>query len=173
MLDADFKIDATLMEKTRSLGTLPSYSVRLKDPPLPGTRTFLFGLPGRWIIVFLITFSSLFIVLKPFFSWTLVQITENFALPITLPWIIVVDTTCSLPSTFPSSGNVLWYRTPAKAWSKDYLPIGNGYLGAMVSGGTGLDQMQLNLESLWYGGPYKNAVGVLNLESCSKRSQPS
>lgn len=29
---------------------------------------------------------------------------------------------------FPASGKVLWYRKPAMSWSKDYLPIGNGFL---------------------------------------------
>ncbi|KAF8582540.1 glycoside hydrolase family 95 protein [Ramaria rubella] len=63
----------------------------------------------------------------------------------------------SLPSAFPSSGNVLWYRTPAASWTKEYLPVGNGYLAAMLSGGTQLDQTQLNIESLWSGGPFQNA----------------
>ena len=30
---------------------------------------------------------------------------------------------------FPSSGNGLWYTTPGTVWARDFLPVGNGYLG--------------------------------------------
>ncbi|MGN7359713.1 glycoside hydrolase family 95 protein [Paenibacillus sp. SAF-054] len=46
----------------------------------------------------------------------------------------------------------LWYTTPAAAW-EEALPIGNGRLGAMVYGSTGLETIRLNEDSLWYGGP--------------------
>lgn len=45
----------------------------------------------------------------------------------------------------------LWYKQPAKEW-EEALPIGNGRLGAMVYGGTDREQIQLNEESMWYGG---------------------
>lgn len=47
----------------------------------------------------------------------------------------------------------LWYDTPAslKRWT-EALPIGNGQLGGMVFGGTQKDKIQLNEDSLWYGG---------------------
>ncbi|KAG8951193.1 hypothetical protein FRC04_006675 [Tulasnella sp. 424] len=60
----------------------------------------------------------------------------------------------------PYLGNALWYRKPAAnlaSWSKDWLPIGNGYLGAMVTGGTTDDMIQLNIESFWSGGPFVNS----------------
>ncbi len=44
----------------------------------------------------------------------------------------------------------LWYQQPARVWS-EALPIGNGRLGAMVFGGTGLDHIQLNEDSIWSG----------------------
>lgn len=47
---------------------------------------------------------------------------------------------------------VLWYQKPAEAWT-DALPIGNGRLGAMVFGGVEREQIQLNEETLWDGGP--------------------
>jgi hypothetical protein len=34
----------------------------------------------------------------------------------------------AVPSSFPASGKVLWYRAPAASWSKEYLPVGNGFL---------------------------------------------
>lgn len=45
----------------------------------------------------------------------------------------------------------LWYRQPAGEW-EEALPIGNGRLGAMVFGRTDTEQLQVNEESMWYGG---------------------
>lgn len=45
----------------------------------------------------------------------------------------------------------LWYKQPAQEW-EEALPIGSGRLGAMVYGGTDREQIQLNEESMWYGG---------------------
>lgn len=45
----------------------------------------------------------------------------------------------------------LWYRQAAACWN-EALPIGNGYMGAMIFGGTGADRISLNEESVWYGG---------------------
>ena len=44
----------------------------------------------------------------------------------------------------------LRYNTPANAWH-DAMPLGNGRLGAMVYGHTGIERIQLNDDSLWYG----------------------
>ena len=46
----------------------------------------------------------------------------------------------------------LFYRTPASRW-EEALPIGNGRLGAMVFGDPISERLQLNEDSLWYGGP--------------------
>jgi alpha-L-fucosidase 2 len=48
----------------------------------------------------------------------------------------------------------LWYRRPATEWT-DALPLGNGRLGAMVHGGVGREELQLNESTLWSGGPYQ------------------
>ncbi|MGB3336125.1 MAG: glycoside hydrolase family 95 protein [Devosia sp.] len=50
--------------------------------------------------------------------------------------------------------NQLWYRKPATEWT-DALPLGNGRLGAMVHGGVGREELQLNESTLWSGGPYQ------------------
>lgn len=50
--------------------------------------------------------------------------------------------------------NELWYRQPATEWT-DALPLGNGRLGAMVHGGVGREELQLNESTLWSGGPYQ------------------
>ena len=47
----------------------------------------------------------------------------------------------------------LWYRQPAMKWV-EALPLGNGRLGAMVFGGVNREQLQLNEDTLWGGGPY-------------------
>lgn len=49
----------------------------------------------------------------------------------------------------------LWYDTPAKIWL-EALPIGNSHLGAMVYGGIQADEIQLNEETFWSGGPHNN-----------------
>lgn len=54
------------------------------------------------------------------------------------------------PTAYPLT---LWYRQPAKLWT-EALPIGNGRLGAMVFGGIAKEQLQLNEDTLWSGGPY-------------------
>ena len=46
----------------------------------------------------------------------------------------------------------LWYEAPAKEW-EEALPLGNGRLGAMVYGGAEHEHIQVNEESIWYGGP--------------------
>ena len=46
----------------------------------------------------------------------------------------------------------LWYSKPASEWN-EALPIGNGRLGAMIFGGTAEEKLQLNEDSVWYGGP--------------------
>ncbi len=49
----------------------------------------------------------------------------------------------------------LWYNTPAENWN-EALPVGNGRLGAMVFGNPAKEQLQLNEETVWSGGPNNN-----------------
>ena len=49
----------------------------------------------------------------------------------------------------------LWYDRPAKDWLSA-LPVGNSTLGAMVYGGTETEELQLNEETFWSGGPHRN-----------------
>ena len=49
----------------------------------------------------------------------------------------------------------LWYQQPAKHWL-EALPIGNSALGAMVYGGTDVEEIQLNEETFWSGSPHSN-----------------
>ena len=49
----------------------------------------------------------------------------------------------------------LWYSKPATEWL-EALPVGNSHLGAMVFGGTDVEQIQLNEETFWSGSPHDN-----------------
>ncbi len=49
----------------------------------------------------------------------------------------------------------LWYSRPATTWT-EALPIGNSHLGAMVYGGPASEELQLNEETFWSGGPHNN-----------------
>lgn len=58
----------------------------------------------------------------------------------------------------------LWYNTPAKIW-EEALPLGNSRLGIMIYGIPEKEELQLNEETIWGGGPYRNdnpkALGAL------------
>ncbi|MCR5414861.1 MAG: glycoside hydrolase family 95 protein [Kiritimatiellae bacterium] len=47
----------------------------------------------------------------------------------------------------------LWYDQPARNWSSQTLPVGNGRLGGTVYGDPLKDRVTLNEVSLWSGGP--------------------
>ena len=49
----------------------------------------------------------------------------------------------------------LWYDKPANVWL-EALPLGNSKLGAMVFGKTDVEEIQLNEETFWSGGPHNN-----------------
>jgi alpha-L-fucosidase 2 len=52
-----------------------------------------------------------------------------------------------------NTAQTLWYDKPAADWEHYGLPIGNGAMGAMISGGVASDDIQFNEKSLWTGGP--------------------
>ena len=51
-----------------------------------------------------------------------------------------------------TDGQLMWYRQPASVW-EEALPVGCGRLGAMIYGNPDHEIMQLNEDSIWYGGP--------------------
>lgn len=55
----------------------------------------------------------------------------------------------------PAAGNELWYTSAATAW-EEALPLGNGRLGAMVSGSVAVDTIQLNEDTFWGQSPNSN-----------------
>jgi len=67
--------------------------------------------------------------------------------------IIVIITLLFTSCTEKESSLKLWYDKPAKDWMTEALPIGNGYMGAMIFGSIPEEQIQFNEETLWSGGP--------------------
>jgi alpha-L-fucosidase 2 len=67
---------------------------------------------------------------------------------------LAASTVGQQPGTDPSIARepVLWYSRAASRWV-EALPVGNGRLGAMVFGGVHVEQLQLNDDTLWSGGP--------------------
>lgn len=76
--------------------------------------------------------------------------------------------------------NMLWYKTGAydpnatiydrdgKDWEEQALPIGNGYLGAMLFGMPGKDHIQFNEESFWAAG-YKGVQEKVAIDNVNKK----
>ena len=50
------------------------------------------------------------------------------------------------------SKSIIDFDSPANKWD-EALPIGNGKLGAMIFGGVNTERLQLNEDSIWFGGP--------------------
>lgn len=60
-----------------------------------------------------------------------------------------------LPCQAKPTPLTLWYEQPAQQW-EEALPLGNGRLGAMVYGGIARENIQLNEDTFWAGGPHNN-----------------
>ncbi|MBE2215614.1 MAG: glycoside hydrolase family 95 protein [Opitutaceae bacterium] len=80
-------------------------------------------------------------------------------MPTPIPRVLSIVVFLCLAWPASAAGELtLWYRQPAvdakgaEDWNQA-LPIGNGRLGAMVFGGVKTEHLQLNEDSVWYGGP--------------------
>jgi len=80
-------------------------------------------------------------------------------------WIFESVSAPSEEELHPKAALKLWYNSPASTWT-DALPVGNSHLGGMIYGGPQRDEIQLNEETFWAGGPHNNipqrANSVLN-----------
>lgn len=58
-----------------------------------------------------------------------------------------------------AEAKTLWSSSPAKYSNviREAYPLGNGRLGAMSFGAAGAEKVNLNLDSLWSGGPFELA----------------
>lgn len=71
-------------------------------------------------------------------------------LAISAGWASAQPTGCQVPLKAV-------YDKPAVDWESEALPVGNGYMGAMVFGGVFSDRIQTNEKTLWSGGPGEDA----------------
>ena len=72
-----------------------------------------------------------------------------------LATLLVCLYSLSIRAASPDNDQRLWYDAPATCWL-EALPLGNSRLGAMVFGGTDVEEIQLNEETFWSGGPHHN-----------------
>ncbi|MDE5692473.1 MAG: glycoside hydrolase family 95 protein, partial [Duncaniella sp.] len=74
-----------------------------------------------------------------------------------VPCTTTFTTSASRPVPPPvlDSKNRLWYNRPAAYW-EEALPLGNGRLGAMVSGSVAVDPLQLHEDTFWGQSPNTN-----------------
>jgi len=57
----------------------------------------------------------------------------------------------------PGPAARIWHAHLAEKW-ENAIPVGNGRLGAMVFGKTDEEQIQINEDTYWSGGPYSTTV---------------
>ncbi|MBN1768150.1 MAG: glycoside hydrolase family 95 protein [Prolixibacteraceae bacterium] len=73
----------------------------------------------------------------------------------TLIVFFLIVMVCSCSNEQAENDLKLWYDEPASMW-EEALPVGNGRLGAMVFGIPGEENIQLNENTIWTGGPNRN-----------------
>jgi alpha-L-fucosidase 2 len=63
--------------------------------------------------------------------------------------LLVSTTLAAAPAS--AADLTLWYRQPAGRNMQESLPLGNGRMGCMISGGVATERIQFNEQSLWSG----------------------
>ena len=69
--------------------------------------------------------------------------------------ITLIVMSCLMAMSIQAQNLKLWYSKPAQNWT-EALPIGCSNMGAMVFGGVEKEEIQLNEETFWSGGPHNN-----------------
>jgi len=85
---------------------------------------------------------------------TLSDLSGNIC-PATISTTFTTSDSRPVPPPVLDSRNRLWYNRPAAYW-EEALPLGNGRLGAMVSGSVAVDTLQLNEDTFWGQSPNSN-----------------
>lgn len=77
---------------------------------------------------------------------------------ITWSLLILFLIACQIPCSYAlQQGDLrLWYDEPAERW-EEALPVGNGRIGAMIYGDPAHEEIQLNEETIYAGGPNNTA----------------
>jgi len=69
--------------------------------------------------------------------------------------LLTLTLLCASAFAQPKNDFTLWYDKPAEKWV-EAMPLGNGRLGVMLYGNPAHEELQLNEETLWAGGPNNN-----------------
>ncbi|KAH7303450.1 Six-hairpin glycosidase-like protein [Stachybotrys elegans] len=69
---------------------------------------------------------------------------------------------CIAPAVIANPDARLWYQSPATQWT-DALPVGNGFIGAMIFGDPVSERIQVNEDSVFSGG-YRSRINQNALE---------
>lgn len=95
--------------------------------------------------------------LRTFSAWATIAIFagwgQNAAQSGDFPIKFPAKTALTGEASTPEGEWVLWYRQPAEKWEQA-LPVGNGWLGAMVFGGVQAERVQFNEHTVWTGQPH-------------------
>ncbi len=81
------------------------------------------------------------------FAW------KTFSGVATLRLTLILVVVCQLFVPWVHADQRLWFDHPAQNWETEGLPIGNGALGAVITGEIEKEQLQFNEKTLWTGGP--------------------
>lgn len=57
-----------------------------------------------------------------------------------IPILGLTSAISAAPPGFPASGNGIWFKTGGVSWSKEWLPIGNGYIAGKTVISLGLSK---------------------------------
>ena len=66
-------------------------------------------------------------------------------------FLLLCNCVCFADESMPPQ--TLWFSSPANDWENEGLPIGNGALGAVITGHLKNEIIQFNEKTLWEGGP--------------------
>lgn len=80
----------------------------------------------------------------------LLKFTDGFLF---LYCLMVVVTLSACSNSHHPPAMIATYNQAAKVWESEALPIGNGYMGAMIFGDVYKDVIQTNEHTVWSGGP--------------------
>ncbi len=97
----------------------------------------------------------LFLLILPFIYFFFLKGNTHYTLYTMKKYILLFAILLLSIFTCKADDLKLWYKRPAKEWV-EALPLGNSRLGAMVYGNPSREQIQLNEETVWAGGPHRN-----------------
>ena len=78
---------------------------------------------------------------------------------IRMAWLCAVACLCAMSAKAVNAELKLFYDKPATVW-EEALPLGNGFIGAMMYGGVDVELIRLNECTLWSGVPVQDGVNA-------------